>query len=408
MLFSNLNLPKYLLDAVTNAGYTTPTPVQRAAIPLILSGKDLIIEAQTGSGKTAAFALPLLKLLNDSLSPNQPKTIHTLILAPTRELCLQVSSFCKKYGSNLPNSIKILPLIGGADIEKQIITLRKGVDILIATPGRLLDLLAKKEIDLSLLKILVIDEADKILNLGFADELAEILKILPSKRQNLLISATFPPKVMAITAQIQTNAEHLKFENDLPTVENIHQRAILVNKDNRGLLLRHLINEGNYNSVLVFVASKKGARNLAVKLKNNGIKAAEFHADLNQEERISALNSFKKGNTTVLVATDIAARGLDIVKVALVVNFDLPRSPEDYIHRIGRTARAGETGIAISFITAENRDHFALIEKRAAIKLEKEQIAGFELTDEIVSVPEKSGGVKGKRKSKKDKLREKQ
>jgi len=408
MLFSDLDLPKYLLDAVTNAGYTTPTPVQSAAIPLILSGKDLIIEAQTGSGKTAAFALPLLKLLNDSLSPNQPKTIHTLILAPTRELCLQVSSFCKKYGNNLPNSIRILPLIGGADIEKQIITLRKGVDILIATPGRLLDLLAKKEIGLSLLKILVIDEADKILNLGFADELAEILKILPAKRQNLLISATFPPKVMAITAQIQTNAEHLKFENDLPTVENIHQRAILVNKDNRGLLLRKLLTDEKWKSVLVFVASKKGARNLAVKLKNNGIKAAEFHADLNQEERISALNSFKKRNTTVLVATDIAARGLDIVKVALVVNFDLPRSPEDYIHRIGRTARAGESGIAISFITAENQEHFALIEKRAAIKLEKEQIEGFELTDEIVSVPEKSGGIKGKRKSKKDKLREKQ
>jgi len=408
MLFSNLNLPDYLLDAVTKAGYTTPTPVQSAAIPLILDGRDLIIEAQTGSGKTAAFALPVLKLINDSYTINQPKSIHTLVLAPTRELCLQVGGFCKKYGANLPNPLKILSLIGGAEIEKQIITLRKGVDILIATPGRLLDLLARKEIDLTALKILVIDEADKILNLGFADELAEILKILPTKRQNLLISATFPPKVMAITAQIQTNAEHLKFENDLPTVENIHQRAILVNKDNRGLLLRKLLTEEKWNSVLVFVASKKAARNLAVKLKNNGFKAAEFHADLNQEERISALNSFKKRNTTVLVATDIAARGLDIVKVALVVNFDLPRSPEDYIHRIGRTARAGETGIAISFITAENREHFALIEKRAAIKLEKEQIAGFELTDEIVSVPEKTGGIKGKRKSKKDKLREKQ
>lgn len=403
--FSELGLSNELLLAVETSGFSEPTRIQEVTLPLIFEGRDLLIEAQTGSGKTACFAWPLLQNISTQKTENT-KHISALILTPTRELALQVSGALYRFGEFLTNKVSVLTVIGGESIDQQTRVLTDGVDIVVATPGRLLDLIGQKVLSLSEIKFLVIDEADKILDLGFAAELDLVLKEISSKRQNLFFSATYPEKVMDIVKRISDNPEHIRIEADTPTVENIYQRVIQVNKENRGMLLRHLIVMEKWKNALIFVSSKTAAGNLSEKLKKVGINAGAIHGDLSQPERNKALSDFKDKKTDFLVATDVAARGIDINKLTLVINFDLPRSPADYIHRIGRTGRAGEKGLAVTFIGHEDQEHFKLIEKRAQIRLDREEVTGFELTGEAVVTTKGQAPVKGKRKSKKDKARE--
>lgn len=404
MPFDSLGLSSTLLTAISKAGFSEPTPVQSMAIPEILAGLDLIIEAQTGTGKTASFVIPILEKLKEV--PLEKK-VRVLVLSPTRELAIQTTGTFFKFAQYMPHKLSFMSVIGGESIGKQNTTLSYGVEVIVATPGRLLDLLAQNTIDLSFVEILILDEADKILDAGFEQELDEVLSNLPEKKQCLFFSATYPERINELIKKFSDKTSTIKLIEETPTVENISQRVIEVNKDNRSALLRHLINLEKWNHVLVFVASKKAAHNLAMKLKKYNINADSLHGDLTQIERNDVLANFKAKKISVLIATDIAARGIDIFKLPVVINFDLPRSPTDYIHRIGRTGRAGENGIAISFIAHEDFDHFKLIEKRAAIKLTRESILGFELTGDAPIKTKGSAPIKGKRKSKKDKLREK-
>jgi len=406
MTFQALDLPDYLLQAIEKLSYKKPTAIQEQAIPLILQGQDLIAAAQTGTGKTAAFALPTIKLLND-LPPKKKKiSVQALTLVPTRELALQVSASFKACAQFSPDKLKMVSLIGGEPIDIQIRSLRMGVDIAVATPGRLLELIELNEIRLVELRLLILDEADKMLDLGFSEQLNKLLEKIPAKRQNLLFSATLPQKVIKLSEQFLDDPLRVSIDSEQTTVEAIHQRVIEVSRDNRRPLLQHLITTEKWDYSLIFVASRRAAHNLAIKLRREGIAADAFHGDLDQEERIMVLKKFKNKDIRILVATDIAARGIDIHKLAYVVNYDLPRSPMDYVHRIGRTGRAGRSGTAISFIDHETRAHFELIEKRAEIKLDREQIEGFELSGEELPKEKGKAPVKGKRKSKKDKLRE--
>ena len=403
--FKELGLIDELLLAIKQSGFVEPTRIQELALPLILGGRDLLIEAQTGSGKTACFALPILQQISLNKQIDK-KSIQALILTPTRELALQVSGAFYRFGEFLTSKVSTLTIIGGESIEQQTRALEDGVDIVVATPGRLLDLIGQKVLNLNDIKFLVLDEADKILDLGFAAELDLVLSEISNKRQNLFFSATYPEKVLEIVKRISISPEHVKIEDDTPTVENIHQRLIEVNKDNRGMLLRHLIVMEKWKNALVFVSSKTAAGNLAEKLKKVGVRAGALHGDLSQPERNKALSDFKEKKIDFLIATDVASRGIDISKLTLVINFDLPRSPADYIHRIGRTGRAGETGLAVTFIGHEDQEHFKLIEKRAQVQLVREQIPGFELIGEAISTVRGQAPVKGLRKSKKDKARE--
>jgi superfamily II DNA/RNA helicase len=408
MSFSSLGLAPSLLNAITEIGYLEPTAVQRAAIPAILRGEDVLGAAQTGSGKTAAFALPLLHALLDKRGSQ--RQVHGLILVPTRELAAQVADSVRKLVSHLPTTLKVQVVFGGVSINPQMMALRGGTDILIATPGRLLDLIDHNAVKLSQTAMLVLDEADRLLDLGFSEELNRILELLPQQRQNLFFSATFPPAVQKLADTIlnkPTRVEVLSAPADQP---NITQRAIEVDVARRTMLLKHLILEHKWPAVMVFVATKYASDHVADKLNRNGIHAASFHGELSQGARTETLTDFRSGHLQVLVATDMAARGIDIARLPAVVNYDLPRSAVDYTHRIGRTGRAGESGVAISFVTAEAEPHFRLIEKRQAQRVPREVVAGFERTDEapVVSAATDTinGGIKGKRKSKKDKLRE--
>lgn len=403
--FRELGLTEELLLAVEKSGFSEPTRIQEITLPLILEGRDLLIEAQTGSGKTACFAWPLLQKISAEKT-HEGQAIQALILTPTRELALQVSGAFYRFGEFLNNKVSVLTVIGGESIDQQTRALADGVDVVVATPGRLLDLIGQKVLSLSDIKFLVLDEADKILDLGFAAELDLVLNEISGKRQNLFFSATYPEKVLEIVKRISAEPQHIKIEDDTPTVENIFQRVIEVNKENRGMLLRHLIVMEKWKNALVFVSSKTAAGNLSEKLKKVGVRAGAIHGDLSQPERNKALSDFKDKKTDFLIATDVAARGLDINKLTIVINFDLPRSPADYIHRIGRTGRAGEKGLAVTFIGHEDQEHFRLIEKRAQINLEREMVKGFELTGEAPVVVKGQAPVKGKRKSKKDKARE--
>lgn len=405
MSFSRLSLCAPIISALDKSGYQEPTPIQNEVIPLVLSHHDLIARAQTGSGKSASFVLPILELWSKNVGEGKSK-IKALVLTPTRELTLQVAQTFESMGEFLPQKPKVVSIIGGESIGDQLFAIQKGCDIVVATSGRLIDVLNKKQMNLSHLEFFVLDEADKMLDLGFAEELEHILKEIPSKRQNLLFSATYPPKMEAIASRITQNPIQVTLQSEQPTVQTIHQRVIEVNHANRGPLLRHLLECEKWEQVLVFMANKRATDNIAAKFKKYGFQAQSFHGDLLQEERNFTLNQFKAKKIRILFATDIAARGLDIDDITCVINFDLPRSPADYIHRIGRTARAGKSGIAVSFIDHEDFDHFKLIEKRSGIKLVREQIKGFELTG---NAPVKVKGpepVKGKGKSKKDKLRE--
>jgi superfamily II DNA/RNA helicase len=396
-----------LLRALHDKGYTEPTPIQSMAVPALLSGRDVLASAQTGSGKTAAFALPLLQRIND-LPSRAGRTTSALILVPTRELAAQVGEALVSLGKYLPQKIKVAVVFGGVSINPQMMHLRGGADVVVATPGRLIDLIDHNALSLAHVKTLVLDEADKLLDMGFSDELARIVALLPAKRQNALFSATFAPAIEALAAAMMHEPLRIEIKPAPETVLPITQRAIAVDAAKRTQLLRHLVQTEKWQRVLVFVATKHAAEMVADKLRKADINAEPFHGELSQGKRSQVLMDFKAKAVQVVVATDVAARGLDISALPVVVNYDLPRSATDYTHRIGRTGRAGVSGIAVSFVSAATAAHFKLIEKRHAIKLAQEQVLGFEPVEAPpvnAADPQGTGGVKGKRPSKKDKLR---
>ncbi len=404
MSFSSLGLSEPLLRAVAERDYTAPTPIQNLAIPAILAGQDVQASAQTGSGKTAAFALPILQLLSKT-SRERGRFVRALVLAPTRELAAQIGESFRQYARHLPQPVKTLVVYGGVSINPQMMALGGGADVIVATPGRLLDLIDHNAVSLSAVSTFVLDEADHLLSLGFSEELNRILSQLPKRRQSLLFSATFPSAVQSLADAVLHNPVRLDVPAEPETKPDIVQRAIEVDAPRRTQLLRHLIQVNGWPRVLVFVATKYATEHVAEKLRKAGIQAVALHGELSQGARMQALADFKAANVQVLLATDIAARGIDIADLPVVVNFDLPRSPTDYTHRIGRTGRAGESGVAISFVSATTHAHFQLIEKRQRMNLVREQIEGFEPVElEVPSAP--TGGIKGRRKSKKDKLRE--
>ncbi|SFQ18150.1 DEAD/DEAH box helicase [Variovorax sp. 770b2] len=406
MPFDSLGLAPALVRAAAESGYAAPTAIQAAAIPAILQGRDVRGSAQTGSGKTAAFSLPLLQRL--AAEPAQsPRRVRALVLVPTRELAAQVGETMRSLAQHLPERLKIAIAFGGVSINPQMMSLRGGADIVVATPGRLIDLVEHNALKLGAVSMLVLDEADRLFDLGFAEELGRILALLPAQRQNLLFSATFPPAIQSLADGMLRDPAVIDVQGEPGTEPNIVQRVIEVDANRRTQLLRHLLKENEWERVLVFVATQHSAQTVAEKLYKNGVYAVPFHGDIAQGTRTGILAQFKESRWDVVIATDLAARGIDIAQLPVVINYDLPRSPTDYIHRIGRTGRAGESGLAISFVSASTEAHFRVIEKRQGLSLPRERIEGFEPTEVAVPLVDASGtgGIKGKRPSKKDKLR---
>jgi ATP-dependent RNA helicase RhlE len=409
MPFSALGLSPALVRAVNELGFGAPTPIQAQAVPHILKGSDVLGMAQTGSGKTAAFALPLLQHLENG-QQHTPRRVRALILVPTRELAAQVGEVVRSLAQHLAQPLKVAVVFGGVSINPQMMGLRGGADVVVATPGRLLDLVDSNALKLASVSMLVLDEADRLLDLGFSEELNRILALLPAKRQNLFFSATFPQAVQSLADSLLHEPVRIEVEATPANEPSILQRVIEVDESRRTELLRHLIRQGNWERVLVFVATKYAAEHVAWKLYKSEIFAAPFHGDLSQGARKEMLQQFKDGQWDILVTTDLASRGIDIEQLAVVVNYDLPRSPTDYVHRIGRTGRAGASGLAVSFVSAATEAHFRLIEKRQGLSLPREQVEGFEPKEveapkpDLAPVPG-TGGIKGKRPSKKDKLR---
>ncbi len=409
MPFTSLGLSAPLTRAIAEAGYTEPTPIQQQAIPAVLRGQDVMGLAQTGSGKTAAFVLPLLQRLSDT-PREKPRKVRVLILVPTRELAAQIGEAVRSLAQFLPEPVKTSVVFGGVSINPQMMALRGGADVVVATPGRLLDLVDHNAIKLSAVSSLVLDEADRMLDLGFADELARILALLPQQRQNLFFSATLPPGVQELSGNMLREPVRIEVESTPATEPSIVQRAIEVDAGRRTQLLRHLMKENKWERVLVFVATKYAAELVAEKLYRSKLFVTSFHGELSQGARTQVLEEFKAKRWEAVITTDLAARGIDIAQLPAVINYDLPRSADDYVHRIGRTGRAGESGIAISFVSPETQAHFRLIEKRQGLSIPREQVPGFEVTTPAPAqgaAPQApgNGGVKGKRPSKKDKLR---
>ncbi len=403
MAFAALGLTAIGQRAAAARGYVTPTPVQTLAIPAVLRGQDVWACAQTGSGKTAAFVLPIVERC---VTATTGAPLQALILAPTRELAAQIGAVCVACAQFAPHRLRIVTAVGGVSINPQMMALRGGADILVATPGRLLDLVEHNAVRLHALTTLVLDEADRLFDLGFAEELSRILALLPAQRQNLLFSATFPDAVHALADTLLHDPVRIDVASTQATTPRIGQRAICVDKARRTQLLRHLIATERWSRVLVFAATRYTTEHVAEKLRRLDITSATLHGELTQAARTQALKDFKAKRVRVLIATDLAARGIDIADLPAVVNFDLPRSTDDYLHRIGRTGRAGAAGVAVSFVTADSAAHFALIEKRHGLALAREVVPGFEPAEVAAPPAPGSGGVKGKRKSKKDRLRE--
>ncbi|WP_077037291.1 DEAD/DEAH box helicase [Pelomonas sp. KK5] len=402
MSFASLGLAPALVRAVREQeGYHTPTAIQAAAIPATLRGADVLGLAQTGSGKTAAFALPLLQRVIEREGLRQ---LAAVVLAPTRELAIQTGEVLRDFARSLPQRLKIAVAFGGVSINPQLMGLRGGCDIIVATPGRFLDLVDHNALRLNGVQMLVLDEADRLLDLGFSEELQKILALLPAQRQNLFFSATFPQAVRTLAEGLLHEPERIEIAPEPVRSDAIMQRAIHVDAADRTPLLRHLLETEGWTRALVFVATKYATEHVADKLWAKGIKAGSLHGELSQGGRSKVLAALKAGEVQVLVATDVAARGLDIPELPAVVNYDLPRAAADYTHRIGRTGRAGATGVAVSFIPADAEAHFRLIEKRQGKRVPREQLAGFE-PEEVASEQQATGGIKGKRPSKKDKLR---
>ena len=412
MSFNDLGLSPELLRALKPKTYPAPTPVQQEFIPAALTGQDIWVTAPTGSGKTVAYALPLIEKLTRS-NPSQSiqegrnqRALQSLVLVPTRELAIQVGQTFMSLSAHLGKLCKVTVVFGGVSINPQMMGLRGGADILIATPGRLLDLLDHNALKLSQVQTLVLDEADKLLELGFQDELGKILAKLPHKRQNLFLSATRPNSIESLAQSLLHNPLEIHIEGTTLQPAVIAQRAIYTDTPQRTQLLKHLIKTDHLKQLLVFVATQHSSEIVAAKLRVAGIAAEPFHGQLSQGKRQQVLADFKAHRVKVVLATDLAARGLDIEKLPAVVNYDLPRSAVDYTHRIGRTGRAGEAGLAISFVCPETLHHWNLIEKRHNVKLALETIQGFEATQAVPEQGSANGGIKGKRPSKKDKLRQ--
>lgn len=362
MSFSSLGLSAELLRAVSDEGYTEPTPVQARAIPVVLAGRDLQAAAQTGTGKTAGFTLPLLQhLQTNPIEQSRRKPIRALVLTPTRELAAQVGESVQTYGKYLPFTTAVI--FGGVNINPQMDKLRRGVDIVVATPGRLLDHVQQKTINLSHVEILVLDEGDRMLDMGFIRDIRRILSLLPQRRQNLLFSATFSDDIRKLAAGLLKNPETIDVAPRNATVESISQRVYQVDKGHKRELLAHLIKSGNWGQVLVFARTKHGANRLCEQLQRDGINSTAIHGNKTQGARTRALADFKQNRVQVLVATDIAARGLDIDQLPHVVNYELPNVPEDYVHRIGRTGRAGSSGEAVSLVSGDERGLLKDIER---------------------------------------------
>ena len=380
MPFKMLGLKAELLSSVKRKGYAVPTPIQTKAIPVILDSRDVLAGAQTGTGKTAAFTLPMLQLLSreDNRGGRFPRA---LVLTPTRELAIQVGESVRVYGSTL--RLRSTVVYGGVGINSQKETLRRGVDILVATPGRLLDHAGQRAVDLSHVEILVLDEADRMLDMGFIHDIKRIIKLLPVKRQNLLFSATYSDEIKSLADGLLKNPELIEVARRNSPAELVAQAVHYVGKNNKRRLLAHLIKDGDWSQALVFTRTKHGANKLSKQLEAGGIKAAAIHGNKSQAARTKALDDFKKGRVTALVATDVAARGLDIDALPHVVNYDIPHVPGDYIHRIGRTGRAGSEGVALSLVSREERhllrDIEKLLKKSVAVKI----VEGFEDADTV-------------------------
>lgn len=388
MSFKSLGLSEPLLKAISKKGYETPSPIQAKAIPLVLEGKDVLASAQTGTGKTAGFTLPMLQLL--SKNPEQKhRPIRALILTPTRELAAQVHANVREYSEFL--NIRSTVIFGGVNQKPQVATLRQGVDILVATPGRLIDLENQGLLSLKRVEIFVLDEADRMLDMGFLRDIERVMKLIPDKRQNLMFSATFSKDIKKLAYSILNNPVQVEATPENTAVEVIEQKAYRVAKGKKTDLIIKLISDGNWKQVLVFTRTKHGANKLCKKMISDGITAVAIHGNKSQGARTKALAGFKNGSVRVLVATDIAARGLDIPLLPHVINFELPNISEDYVHRIGRTGRAGASGEAISLVSADETTFLRDIEKLIDMKIEVEILEGFEPDPNASTEPIKPG-----------------
>lgn len=381
MTFETLGLNEHLLRAVQKSGYTTPTPIQAQAIPAILGGSDIMAAAQTGTGKTAGFTLPMIQRLGPKTEGR--KKLRALVLTPTRELAAQVQDSVNSYGRY--SEIKSTVVYGGVGIYPQIKKLKKGVDVLVATPGRLLDLYQQKAVSFADIEILVLDEADRMLDMGFIDDIKKIMTLMPEQRQNLMFSATFSKPIRQLARGITNNPEEIDVAPPNSTVDMINQIVHPVDKSRKAELLSYLIRSGSWYQVLVFSRTKHGADKLVRRLSKDDIQAAAIHGDKSQSHRTRILAAFKKNKIQVLVATDIAARGLDISQLSHVVNFDMPYTASDYVHRIGRTGRAGASGDAVSLVSADEIKQLSSIERLINRKIEREEVVDFEPNH---SVPE--------------------
>ena len=388
MKFTDLGLSAEILRAIAAQGYDTPTPIQQQAIPVVLAGRDLMACAQTGTGKTAGFTLPILQLLQGKRA--RPKQPRVLVLTPTRELAMQVEESVRTYGKHLP--LTSLAVFGGVGMNPQVQALARGIDILVATPGRLMDHMQQKTVDLSAVEILVLDEADRMLDMGFIRDIRKILAVMPKQKQSLLFSATFSDEIRELAQSFLHDPASVEVARRNTAAETVAQRVIHVDREQKRDLLVHLFQTHGWHQVLVFTRTKYGADALARKLDKAGIRAAALHGDKSQGARVRALNEFKDGKLVALVATDIAARGLDIDALPHVINFELPNMPEDYVHRIGRTGRAGMEGEALSLVCADERAYLRDIEKLIKRDLDKLTLPGFEPTVTTEVAPPKRGG----------------
>jgi ATP-dependent RNA helicase RhlE len=387
MRFDELGLTAELLRAIEEQGYRIPTPIQQQAIPIILEGGDVLAGAQTGTGKTAGFTLPLLQRLQQG-TVNR-RRIRALVLTPTRELAAQVGDSIRDYGRHVP--FRTAVIYGGVSINTQIDKLRKGVDVVVATPGRLLDHLQQRTIDLGAVEMLVLDEADRMLDMGFIRDIRRIMQMLPAKRQNLLFSATFPPAIRRLASELLESPTEIQVAVHGRPADGISQLVYPVDRQRKRELLSHMIGAGNWQQVLVFTRTKHGANRLASQLDTDGLTSTAIHGNKSQPARLRALNDFKSGKVRVLVATDLAARGLDIERLPYVVNYELPHVAEDYVHRIGRTARAGNEGHAISLVCVDEHKLLRGIEELLRAKIRKETVPGYVPDPRIKAEPVSTG-----------------
>ena len=392
MTFSELGLRAEILRALDKAGYQTPTPIQAKAIPTVLNGGDLMAAAQTGTGKTAGFTLPLLENLSRNTSTGKFRPVRALILTPTRELAAQVHENVQTYSQYLP--LRSTVVFGGVSINPQIDKLRRGVDILVATPGRLLDLVQQQALNLDRVETLVLDEADRMLDMGFIHDIRKVLKMVPAQKQSLLFSATFSDDIKALAQGLLNKPDLIEVAPRNTTAERITQRVHPVDRQRKRELLSYLIGDGDWRQVLVFTRTKHGANRLTEQLQQDGITAAAIHGNKSQGARTRALADFKSGRVRALIATDIAARGIDIDQLPHVVNYELPNVPEDYVHRIGRTGRAEREGVAISLVCVDEHEFLRNIERLIKSKVEQQVVPGFEPDPSIKPEPIALGGQK--------------